>query len=197
MTSIRHNPSTEDRYLAAARDSILAVGWRRSTLTDVAKRAGVSRMTVYRRWADMEALLGDLLVREWEGLVGDVLARHTDQVSDPGRIAEAAVACVQGIRENPLFRKIVEVDPELLLPYLLERPGRNQEMVVTVLAEAIRRGQRAGTVRSGDARALSTALLLTLQGFVLSGRTVTGRGRPALATVDDQLHDLIERYLAP
>ena len=41
MTSIRHNT-----YLDAARDCILDVGWKRTTLTDVARRAGVSRMTI-------------------------------------------------------------------------------------------------------------------------------------------------------
>jgi AcrR family transcriptional regulator len=66
MPSNRHN---DDRLLDAARESILAVGWRRATLTDVARRAGVSRMTVYRRWPAMRTLLGDLLVREWGAVV--------------------------------------------------------------------------------------------------------------------------------
>ena len=40
--------STDDLYLDAAREAILAVGWSRTTLTDIARRAGVSRMTIYR-----------------------------------------------------------------------------------------------------------------------------------------------------
>src|SRR6476619_361835 len=69
MTSIRHNPSIkrrpEDTYLDAARDAILAVGWSRTTLTDIARRSGVSRMTLYRRWPDTQTLLADLMTREW------------------------------------------------------------------------------------------------------------------------------------
>ena len=69
MTSIRHNdvpneaPSTsaDDGYLEAARDAILAVGWSRTTLTDIARLAGVSRMTLYRRWPDTQALVADLM----------------------------------------------------------------------------------------------------------------------------------------
>ena len=61
MTSLRHNEpeagSAADLALDAARESILAVGWSRTTLTDVARRAGVSRMTIYRKWPDMGALL--------------------------------------------------------------------------------------------------------------------------------------------
>jgi AcrR family transcriptional regulator len=73
MTSLRHNdessPGPRDAYLDAARACILDVGWRRTTLTEVARRAGVSRMTIYRSWADMPTLLGDLMTREWTGLV--------------------------------------------------------------------------------------------------------------------------------
>ena len=58
-------PSPRDTYLDAARDCILDVGWRRTTLTEVARRAGVSRMTIYRTWADMPQLLSDLMTREW------------------------------------------------------------------------------------------------------------------------------------
>src|SRR3954454_16547365 len=114
MTSIRHNPEVvtdETAYLDAARDSILAVGWRRTMLTDVARRAGVSRMTIYRRWPDMDTLLRDLLVREWGGLVEDALTRR-------GSIGDQVVAIVATLRDNPLFRRVVEVDPDLLLPYV-------------------------------------------------------------------------------
>src|SRR5215204_692842 len=81
MTSLRHidaaaRPATSprDAYLDAARACILDVGWRRTTLTEVARRAGVSRMTIYRSWADMPTLLGDLMTREWAGVVTDRVA---------------------------------------------------------------------------------------------------------------------------
>src|SRR5687768_16383994 len=148
MTSIRHNHEArtgpDDGYLDAARANILAVGWRRTTLTDVAKRAGVSRMTMYRRWPDMHSLLGDLLVREWGGLIDEAL------VEADGSVAQGVVRTVAALRGNPLFRRIVEVDPELLLPYLLERRGRNQDHVLALLVASIGAGQADGTVRPGD-----------------------------------------------
>ena len=61
MTSLRHNNessrSSEDLALDAARASILAVGWSRTTLTDIARRAGLSRMTLYRRWPEMNPIV--------------------------------------------------------------------------------------------------------------------------------------------
>lgn len=192
MTSIRHNTEqvagAEDGYLDAARENILAVGWRRTTLTDVAKRAGVSRMTMYRRWPDMRSLLADLLVREWGGLIDDAL------VSADGSVADGVVRTVAALRANELFRRIVEVDPELLLPYLLERRGRNQDHIIELLAAAVRAGQSDGTVRAGDPALLARALLLAVQGFVISEPTMTD---VPVAELDRELALLVERYLQP
>src|SRR5918995_5508475 len=104
MTSLRNNPPSEPRdlYLDAARACILDVGWRRTTLTDVARRAGVSRMTIYRAWSDMPQLLGDLMTREWTALVASAgLADASDEIV--GRIVGSAVRTVRLLRENELF----------------------------------------------------------------------------------------------
>src|SRR6476619_494883 len=146
MTSIRHNPelvTDETAYLDAARDSILAVGWRRTTLTDVARRAGVSRMTLYRRWPDMQTMLADLMTREWARTVADT--GIPDGAGNAlSRLTRGVVATVAALRVNPLLRRIIEVDPEVLLPYLLERRGRSQETLAEGLTALVREGQRDG-----------------------------------------------------
>src|SRR4051794_20223835 len=191
MASVRHK--AEDAYLDAARDNILAVGWRRTTLTDVAKRAGVSRMTIYRRWPDMQSLLADLLVREWGGLVDDALL-PAGTGTDRAAISDAVVRTVAALRRNALFVRIVDLDPELLLPYLLERRGRNQEHVLHVLTDAITAGQQSGSVRDGDAAVLSRALLLALHGFVISPTTMADT---PLDDLDRELRLLVEKFLQP
>lgn len=192
MTSIRHNPADEP-YLDAARENILAVGWRRTTLTDIARRAGVSRMTIYRRWPDMQTLLADLLVREWGDLVDEALTQVEGPQSRQA-IVEGVTRTVSALRQNPVFMRILEVDPELLLPYLLERRGRNQDHVLDLLTNAIRAGQTDGTVREGDPDLLGRALLLALHGFVISRATMSDT--PA-GELDRELAVLVERYLQP
>ncbi|MFF5211509.1 TetR/AcrR family transcriptional regulator [Streptosporangium sp. NPDC000396] len=188
MASIRHNTAMDnsDPVLDAAREMVLAVGVRKTTLTDVARRAGVSRMTIYRRWPDVRSLVADLMTREWV-LVADRFATE-----DP---VTAAVAVVRALRDHPLWRKIVEVDPELLLPYLLERRGSSHEVMLALVESAIARGQDLGTVRPGDPAALARAVLLTAQSFLLSGPTML-----VPLTQDDldgELTTLLERYLQP
>src|SRR4051795_13702635 len=111
MTSIRHNPerstTPDDAYLDAAREAILAVGWSRTTLTDIARRAGVSRMTLYRRWPDTQTLLADLMTREWGHVVGDAATGSgNDDASALDRIARGVVTRVRALRANELLRRI-------------------------------------------------------------------------------------------
>ena len=123
--------SPRDAYLDAARECILDVGWRRTTLTEVARRAGVSRMTIYRTWSDMQQLLGDLMTREWGAVVGRGgrrRARPTPTRSTS--LVAGIVGTVRALRDNELFLRIVELDPELLLPYLLSRRGRSQDAIL-------------------------------------------------------------------
>ena len=195
MTSLRNNASTEDRLLEAARDCILAVGWKRTTLTDVARKAGVSRMTVYRTYPDMTSLFGDLMTREWVSLLGDVMAKESGQAPWPTRIADEVVHSVSALRLNPLFHRIVDVDPELLLPYLLQRRGRSQQAVIDLLVEGISQGQAEGGLRAGDAQLLARTLVLMAQGFVISPQTMVD-GEVTEAALDAELATLVERYLA-
>jgi AcrR family transcriptional regulator len=187
----------DDRLLDAARACVLAVGVRRTTVTDVARRAGVSRMTLYRRWPDMQTMLADLMTREWVRTVGESALRDG---SDPlTRITRGVVATVAALRTNPLLRRIIDVDPEVLLPYLLDRRGRSQEMVTTVIADVVRDGQRSGEIRRGDPDRLARALVLACHGFVLSAHTMVDgdEGRDAdVSAFDRELGELVERYLA-
>jgi len=183
--------------LDAARECVLAVGVRRTTLTDIARRAGVSRMTIYRRWPDVRSLVADLMTREWAGVVAGV-APPGDGAPVRPQAVDALVAGVATLREHPLFHKIIEVDPNVLLPYLLERRGTSQDAMLRALEKTLRAGHRDGTVRAGHPTRQARAVLLAVQSFAMSGYTMTGDD-PALSPVafDDELRQMLERYLAP
>jgi AcrR family transcriptional regulator len=196
MSSLRHTPDARlDAYLDAARDCILDVGWRRTTLTEVAKRAGVSRMTIYRAWSDMGSLLGDLMTREWVGIAAATRVAAADTTT-PAGIAAAALSTVRALRDNELFVRIVELDPDLMLPYLLSRRGRSQEALIEILASEIESGQAAGAIREGDAVLMARSLTLAGHGFVFSAMTMTD-GTISLADLDAEYARLISRSLEP
>jgi AcrR family transcriptional regulator len=199
MSPLRHNTDRReprDGYLDAARACILDVGWRRTTLTEVARRAGVSRMTIYRTWADMPRLLADLMTREWGGVVTEALADAEFAGAAVDRLVGGVVGTVRRLRENELFVRIVELDPELLLPYLLARRGRAQDGILELTVSAVRAGQEEGTIRAGNPHAIARGMLLAAHGFVLSAHTMLD-DEVTEDELDAELTVQLTRSLAP
>ncbi|MCZ0982574.1 TetR/AcrR family transcriptional regulator [Streptomyces diastatochromogenes] len=199
MTPIRHNHADADPVLDAARDCVLAVGVRRTTLTDVARRAGVSRMTLYRRWPDVRSLVGDLMTREWIAVAAGAMPLDEDDRPQRERIVEGLVAGAAAFRAHPLFHKILDVDPELLLPYILDRRGASQDALLGLLHTALEEGHEDGSVRHVRPDLQARSLLLVVQSFTLSLRTMTDETDPELseAAFLDELRTLLERTLTP
>lgn len=183
---------TEDVILDAARNCVLAVGVRRATLTEVARRAGVSRPTLYRRWPDMRTLTADLLTREMVALLPDGAAGAGNARE---RGVETIVTTVAAVREHPLFVKILETDPELLITYTFDRLGASQHEILRIFASAIRQGHDDGSIRDGDPDELAAMILLVTQSAVQSARIVAGHLPPE--RLDEQLRMLLDGYLQP
>jgi AcrR family transcriptional regulator len=156
----------DNGVLDAARACVLDVGFRRTTLTDVARRAGVSRMTLYRRYPDLEAVLAALMTREFGRLVA-----HAGEVARGSTTRERMVAMVvhgsRSLAGDPLFGRLIDVDPELLLPYVTRRLGGMQQIAVAAGAAAL--ADADGSVRSdASPEVLSAGVELIARGFVLA-----------------------------
>jgi AcrR family transcriptional regulator len=200
MTSICHNRRGDDNtVLDAARDCVLAVGVRRTTLTDVARRAGVSRMTLYRRWPDVRALVGDVMTREFVAVALGAAPGPEDTRPGRARLVDGLVAGVAAFRAHPLLCKILEVDPELLLPYLVDRRGASQDALLGFVRDGLRAGHDDGSIRRDHLVRQSRAVLLTVQSFALSLQTMTDDSDPELADTafHDELRHILERTLTP
>jgi AcrR family transcriptional regulator len=187
--------ATETAILDAAAGCVLAFGVRRTSLSDVARRAGVSRPTVYRRWPDLTALVADVMTREW-------LAAFAAAEPDPAAFAtvrelavSSVIAVVGALCRHPLLVKIIDVDPELLQPYIFDRLGTGQRFALRFIAGRIADGQREGSVRAGDPETLALMVLLTAQSFVFSGRVAASAASPE--RTDAELSALLDRYLRP
>jgi AcrR family transcriptional regulator len=158
---------TRTTILDAARDSILDFGVRRTNLSDVARRAGVSRTTVYRSYADGEELVRAVMTREFEALMAE-MTQHATGANARERLVNQLVETIRALRAHPLMRKIVAAEPELIMPYVLERMGATQRIGFALAHDAVEEGQRDGSIRAGDPTVIAQALVLIQQSFLFS-----------------------------
>jgi AcrR family transcriptional regulator len=137
------------RLLDAAYEQFRRMGIKRSTMADVARLAGVSRITVYRRFASKEALVEQVVRREFR--------RYFDQfgidIQDAGTVADRVVlgfvSSLRAIRGNPLIGGLMEIEPDAVVPSMTSDGGRTLAAVRQFVAGRLRREQQAGNV-SGE-----------------------------------------------
>ncbi|MDP3893381.1 MAG: TetR/AcrR family transcriptional regulator, partial [Nocardioides sp.] len=112
------------------------------------------------------------------------------------RLVDGVSDTVIALRDNELFRRIVDVDPEMLLPYLLDRRGRSQDAIIAILRDRIAQGQRDGAVRDGDPLLLARSLLLLAHGQALSVHTMTD-DTITTGDLDQEFRTVLRRALQP
>ena len=158
------NASVADRILAAAASCVVDFGAERVTLAEIARRAGVSRPTVYRRWPDTRSILAALLTSHITAALGEVPVRGQGREALVDRI----VAVAQRLRSDDLVMAVLR--SEMAMVYITERLGTSQQMLIDALADNLRAAQRDGSVRPGDPRRLAAMALLITQSTIQSGQ---------------------------
>jgi AcrR family transcriptional regulator len=107
-----------DRILDAALDLCAASGVRNLTMDDVAARAGVGRMTVYRRFGDRAALVEALGVRECRRCLAEIDAALDPAATPAGQIADGFVASMRIARTHPLLNRLARIEPGAVIDSL-------------------------------------------------------------------------------
>jgi AcrR family transcriptional regulator len=106
-------PDTRGQILLSAESCIRQWGIRRFSVNDVARRAGLSRMSVYRHFADRDALVLAVLER---------IADQTVEAATPSMLRRRSLAAQ--IAEAAVFVRTLDVDGDLGLG---ERPGEGEQ----------------------------------------------------------------------
>jgi AcrR family transcriptional regulator len=108
----------EDRILAGAVEAASVHGIGRMSVGDVAKRAGLSRATVYKHFGSKDELVAAAVRREATALI-DVVVADVAHVADlRDAMTRAVLVTLQLARAHPLLDRVVRTEPERLVPLL-------------------------------------------------------------------------------
>ncbi|MFG2869336.1 TetR/AcrR family transcriptional regulator [Streptomyces sp. NPDC048338] len=182
---------TARRILDAALEQFTLLGLRRSSVDDVAKRAGVSRVTVFRRFQTKDNLVEATLLRElsrfYQRLDTAVAALPTMEE----RVVEGFVVALRHTRAHALFGGLLRLEPEVVLPYLTVQGGSTLSATVEYLTGHLRRAQQVEGRPDEDPRPVAELMVRVAVSFLLNPAGCIEMDD------EDQARAFARRYLAP
>ena len=170
MLSTSNNEQVEvgERILDAAASCLLALGIERVTLAAIARRAGVSRPTVYRRWPDSRSVIAALLTAR----ITDAWTELEQAGTGRDALVRRIVAVAARLRHDEVVMQVLHHAPDLAMVYIAQRMGASQRRLIDLVASEIGGAQDAGSVRAGDPPQLAAMCLLITQSAIQSAQVV-------------------------
>lgn len=181
----------DTRILDAALAEFETYGLRRVSVEDVAKRAGVARTTIYRRFTNKEQLLQAVILRECRRFL-TAIAEATENLASPeDAVVEGFVVGLRSARTHPLMTRVLQSEPEAFLPQLSMNGGAVMLAARDILADRLRRA-RPGAAEDHDTVA-EVLLRLAVSLLLIPGGGLTLDDENAIRTF---ARDYLTRLLA-
>lgn len=154
--------------LDAALELLEEYGLRRTTMDDVARRAGIGRATLYRRFPQKADLIEAVWLREVQRFLAAVDVEISKAPNAHERIVTGFVAVVRGLHKQKLLNRLLSSEPEAVLPGLTLAGGPVIALARDYLAGKIRVDQAAGDLAEFDAEPLAEMLARLIHSMVLT-----------------------------
>ncbi|TCP50123.1 TetR family transcriptional regulator [Tamaricihabitans halophyticus] len=176
LASVEPDDPGTRAILDCALTAFTASGVRRSTMGEIAERAGLGVATLYRRFPRKEQLVEAVVLREVRRFIEHVDARIQRVSGMPAQVVEGFVAFAVGVREHPLLGTLLSSEPDTVLPACTVAGGPMLALARTYLTEQIQRLQNTGELPMFDPEPaaeiiarLTHSLMLTPDGRIPIG----------------------------
>ncbi|WP_458318575.1 helix-turn-helix domain-containing protein [Mycolicibacterium brisbanense] len=195
LSLVREPDAISTRILAAALEQAELVGIRRTTMEDVARRSGVGRATLYRRFPTKDALIDALVLAEARRyLEGSDRARaQADTLED--RMVFDTVFTVTFLREHALLKKLLRTEPETIRPSLTVDAGAIIDFATEHSAAQLRT-DLYGSAETTEAQERHLRTVAELHARLTLSFIVTPHSSIKLTTLDDT-REYVRTYLLP
>jgi AcrR family transcriptional regulator len=155
----------EHRMLDAARAEFEQYGIRRTNMDDIARRAGVSRSTLYRRFPTKDALFEHLVLKE-TGALFEQLDRIAAGKDPQTAVVECFTHGFELVSTIPLVRRLVDSEPDMLFGLNNSTNGLPIRRASEMVAHSLRRS--GATMSDQDLQAVSEILIRLTQSLLLN-----------------------------
>jgi AcrR family transcriptional regulator len=178
-----------DPVLDAALAAFLDFGIRRTSMGEIARRAGLSPATLYRRYAQKSDVVMAVGLREAQRILSH-LADHIDVTAPPlEQLTRLHIEVAGQLRSNELLRRVLATEPESVLPKITVDADPILEIGRGYLAAFLTRLQAEGHLPGYDVAPVADWMARLAQSEVLT---------PSNAPLtDSQTAAFVRDHLAP
>lgn len=190
------NTEREQRILSAAAQLFPHYGYDKTTVSDIAREAGVSKGAIYLHFDSKEALLSALIARETQSTSLEFLSRIQAD-PDGGTIAGVFRAVLHVLNTNEVMGALMRRDRRVF-GSLLQRDSSLMAWRGAVNTMFLEQMQAAGVIRQ-DADIAITAHIMNILalGLVIMDDYMAPDAIPPVEDVIDGIADFLDRALTP
>ncbi|MEU6587154.1 TetR/AcrR family transcriptional regulator [Nocardia sp. NPDC046763] len=173
LQRILEKPRAEgEQLLESALSAFLDFGIKRTSMGEIARRAGISPATLYRRFESKNDLVAAVGVREAQLFIAEIDKRVQEATatgeSGDDQLVEVFVAFITQLASNKLLQRLLRTEPDTILPRLTTEAGPILALGRTYLAEKLRVLQASTDVPAFDADLVAEVLARLGQSLVLT-----------------------------
>src|SRR5512133_1150028 len=189
---------TQDQILTAAAEVIIRLGYDKTTMSDIAEEAGLSRRTLYLYFKGKEDLFEELLYSEYLRYA-QIWLEQIEADPRGGTIGGFYRANFHAVNSRPLIAAMLRRDRRVVGNYLRKRDNIFTQMLSGVNTLAFFQAlQTAGAIRQDiDAAVIEHIIEMLSYGQLTIGDFKPPEQFPPYAAVMEALADLMDQALAP
>ncbi|MBB5918201.1 AcrR family transcriptional regulator [Nocardia transvalensis] len=157
-----------EQLLESALSAFLDFGIKRTSMGEIARRAGISPATLYRRFESKNELVEAVGVREAQRFVAEIERRVADIADTEDQLVEVFVAFITLLARNELLQRLLRTEPDLILPRLTTDAGAILAVGRAYLADKLRGLQETGATPDFDADLVAEIMARLAQSLALT-----------------------------
>jgi AcrR family transcriptional regulator len=187
----------EERLLDAATTLLVRWGYRKTTIDDVAREAGVGKGTIYLHWKDKNDLFRAAIWRERQRY-SEELQRRIAADPEGGLLHRVTIHGMLAALSNPLMAAIFRGKSDIFNGFLGASDTDFLNQLVGDSDAYFDQLQHAGLIRADIPASIITYLLTALKVGIINSPDIFGQEHlPSMERLTEALSDLIRRWLEP